>query len=103
MTRGARPLMDHVTTLNAYLNNYKEKDVKSQDEISQSSNSYLLSTCWEKVARRIASLQSLGFIRFLTILPVYGLEYNKNETNLWVKVILTFAALQISLFPVVST
>ncbi len=69
MTRGPRPLEDHVATVNAYLNDYKKTELRKQrDEISKKFNCYLLSTCWSKIVKRVKSWQVLGFVRFLTIM-----------------------------------
>jgi hypothetical protein len=72
MTRGPRPLINHVTTVSAYLNDYKSQtDPKMQDLYSRKFTNYLLSTCWEKIVRRIKSWQAMGFVHILknNILP----------------------------------
>jgi hypothetical protein len=71
MTRGSGPLINHVTTVSAYLNDYKSQtDPKKQDVYSRKFTSYLLSTCWEKIVRRIKSWQAMGFVHILTnIIP----------------------------------
>jgi hypothetical protein len=75
MTRGPRPLIDHTTTVSAYLNDYKSQtDSKIQDDYSQRFTCYLLSTCWQKIVRRIKSWQAMGFIRFLTTVPLEELQ-----------------------------
>jgi hypothetical protein len=66
ITRGPRPLIDHLTTVSAYLNDYKSlTDSKLQDDYSRKFGCYLLSTCWQKIVRRIGSWQAMGFIYFL--------------------------------------
>jgi hypothetical protein len=66
MTRGPRPLEDHVATVSAYLNDYKNQPApEKQQEYSRNFTYYLISTCWKKIVRRITSWQAMGFIRFL--------------------------------------
>jgi hypothetical protein len=83
ITRGPRPLIDHVTTVNSYFNDYKSQtDPKIQDTYSRSFTCYLLSTCWQKIVRRITSWQAMGFIRFLSQVPTdeiqtQGLAWNR--------------------------
>src|ERR1700677_2145746 len=63
MIRGARPLRDHVATVSGYLNHYKiQTDLELQGSHSQKFTHYLLSTCWGKISRRVASWQAMGFI-----------------------------------------
>lgn len=66
MIRGPRPLKDHVTTVSAYLDDYKSQtDRDKQGSDSVKFTNYLISTCWPKMVRRITSWQAIGFI-FLT-------------------------------------
>lgn len=63
MIRGPRPLKDHIATVCAYLNDYKNQtDPNAQSVDSGKFTSYLISTCWEKMIRRISSWQAKGFI-----------------------------------------
>lgn len=71
VTRGPRPLIDHVTTLSAYLNDYRGLrygSVEKQKEYSGKFTCYLLSTCWKKIAGRIDSWQATSFIRLLHLI-----------------------------------
>jgi hypothetical protein len=71
MIRGPRPLRDHVATVSAYLNDFKNQ-TSSETQLCDSHKftCYLISTCWQKMARRIASWQAMGFIHFINdILP----------------------------------
>jgi hypothetical protein len=81
MTRGPRPLNDHIRTVNAYLNCYQsERDLALRDRYSQSFSCYLLSTCWKKIVRRVKSWQAMGFIHFLSVLvPFADLDLKGNK------------------------
>jgi len=75
MTRGPGPLINHVATVSAYLNDYKSQtDPEKQDVYSRKFTSYLLSTCWEKIVRRIKSWQAMGFVHILTNIVPTELE-----------------------------
>jgi hypothetical protein len=64
MIRGPRPLKDHVATLSGYLNQYKKQtDLNIQGDLSQEFTNYLLTTCWEKITRRVSSWQAMGFFQ----------------------------------------
>jgi hypothetical protein len=73
MTRGPGHLIDHVTTVTAYLNDYKS-DPEKHDDYSVKFSCYLLTTCWKKILRRTRSWQGMGFIRFLTKLSSNDLQ-----------------------------
>ena len=76
MTRGPRPLNDHIRTVNAYLNCYQsETNLALRDTYSQSFSCYLLSVCWKKIVRRVKSWKAMGFIHFLTVvIPLADLD-----------------------------
>src|SRR5882762_7025974 len=66
MIRGHGPLKDHVATLNAFLNDFKDlADIKKRGDKSLKFTNYLISTCWRKMVRRISSWQAMGFIFLL--------------------------------------
>ena len=76
MIRGPRPLRDHVATVTAYLNDYKHPH-RTERELGEYSiyfTSYLISTCWPKMVRRIQSWQAMGFIYLLNSISVRQLE-----------------------------
>lgn len=82
ITRGPRPLVDHLTTVSAYLNEYKSlTDSKLRDEYSGKFECYLLSTCWKKIVRRVVSWQALGFIFFLHNVTPSVLKNRLRETE----------------------
>ena len=65
--RGPRPLKDHIATVSAYLNDYKtQTDPKTQADNSGKFTYYLMSTCWQKMLRRITSWQAKGFIYLIS-------------------------------------
>jgi hypothetical protein len=76
MIRGPRPLRDHVATVAAYLNDYKIPG-RPNPELGEESikfTSYLISTCWPKMVRRIESWQAMGFIYLLKTISTEQLE-----------------------------
>lgn len=80
MTRGPRPLIDHATTVSAYLKDYNKSESRQiGDVISRKFSCYLLSTCWEKILRRVQSWEAKGFIHFLTTIRVNNLQYLVNS------------------------
>jgi hypothetical protein len=63
MIRGPRRLRDHVATLSAYLDDYKNpNNSMNQKDYSFRFTNYLISTCWPKMVRRIQSWQAMGFM-----------------------------------------
>lgn len=76
MIRGPRPLKDHIATVAAYLNDYKlpGRTVRELGKDSIKFTSYLISTCWPKMVRRIESWQAMGFIYLLKIISAKQLE-----------------------------
>jgi hypothetical protein len=73
MIRGPRPLKDHVATVAAYLNDYKLGRADLGEE-SIKFTSYLISTCWPKMVKRIESWQAMGFIYLLKNISTKQLE-----------------------------
>lgn len=85
---GPRPLRDHVATVSAYLNDCKSQtDPDIQRLNSTKFTSYLISTCWPKITRRILSWQAMGFM-FLTqsfldeALSIRGLDWPDFPTTI---------------------
>ena len=71
-----RPLRDHVATVTAYLNDYKNPH-RTERELGEYSiyfTSYLISTCWPKMVRQIQSWKAMGFIYLLNSISVRQLE-----------------------------
>jgi hypothetical protein len=73
MIRGPRPLKDHVATVAAYLNHYKLGGPNLELGAIKFT-SYLISTCWPKMVRRIESWQAMGFIYLLKTISIEQLE-----------------------------
>lgn len=68
MISGPRDLGDHVATLTAYLNDYQSStDQKEQSTNAMKFTSYIISTCWPKITRRILSWQAKGFLMLLNL------------------------------------
>ena len=60
ITRGPRPLIDHLTTVSAYFNDHKSQaNQKIQDDYFRKFTCYLLPTCWLKDVKRIGSWQAM--------------------------------------------
>ena len=79
MIRGPRPLRDHVVTLNAYLNYYKNQiDPVIQSQDSSKFTCYLISTCWEKMVRWIMSWQAKYTINHIMPLKLSSLESHQQ-------------------------
>jgi hypothetical protein len=82
MIRGPRPLRDHVATVAAFLNDYRiEIDSEKQRLKSVKFTSYLLTTCWPKMVRRIQSWQAMGFIFLLSNLAVSNIQMEGQQWN----------------------
>ena len=65
--RGPRPLRDHVTTVNAFLNDFRsQEDPVTQSHYSHNFTCYLISACWPQILARIASWQAKGFMYLIT-------------------------------------
>jgi hypothetical protein len=57
------PLVDHATTVAAYLNDYRtESDTNIRHQNSAQFTAYLLSTSWQKMHKRITSWPAIGLI-----------------------------------------
>jgi len=84
MNRGHGPLKDHVATLNAFLNDFKDlADIKKRGDKSLKFTNYLISTCWRKMVRRISSWQAMGFIFLLTSIKMDQIDrYASTYHNL---------------------
>ena len=83
ITRGPRPLIDHLMTVSAYLRDYKSlTDSKVRDDYSRKFRCYLLSTCWQKIVRKVGSWQVMGFIHFLNGIPLWEFQQLKLSKTL---------------------
>jgi len=84
---GPRRLRDHVATLSAYLDDYKNAiDSANQGEYSFQFTNYLISTCWPKMVRRIQSWQAMGFMYLAKSisteqLHIFGTDWDGFPTN----------------------
>jgi hypothetical protein len=61
--RKHQPLANHVATVSAYINRYGNmEDISERTTLSWKFLHYLVSTCWQKMHRRITHWSSQGFI-----------------------------------------
>ena len=105
ITRGPRPLIDHLTTVSAYFNDHKSQaNQKIQDDYFRKFTCYLLPTCWLKDVKRIGSWQAMvastncGKDSTISIammkanlritLPASNLQYPKHSRNFTLRTLL---------------
>lgn len=76
-------LADHAKTLASYLNQYKVALPSDQRHYARRFFSYLLTTCWRKMYRRITSWPAIGFIGKLSTLMLSGDLQRAIQHHCW--------------------